>query len=49
MIIYSVKQNLRELLQQHRHFRHGVVKSLNVEPQPGQVEASGADAMLRAI
>jgi len=27
----------------------GVVKSLNVEQQPGQVEASGAEAMLRAI
>ena len=28
---------------------NGVVKSLNVEAQPGQVEASGADAMLRAL
>ena len=28
---------------------NGVVKSLNVEPAPGQVEASGADAMLRAL
>ena len=28
---------------------NGVVKSLNVEQQPGQVEASGADAMLRAL
>ena len=27
----------------------GVVKSLNVEQQPGQVEASGADAMLRSL
>jgi peroxiredoxin len=27
----------------------GVVKSLNVEQQPGQVEASGAEAMLRAL
>ena len=27
----------------------GVVKSLNIEAQPGQVDASGADAMLRAI
>ena len=28
---------------------NGVVKSLNVEAQPGQVEASGAEAMLRAL
>jgi peroxiredoxin len=28
---------------------NGVVKSLNVEQQPGQVEASGADAMLKAL
>jgi peroxiredoxin len=28
---------------------NGVVKSLNVEAQPGQVEASGADAMLRSF
>jgi glutaredoxin/glutathione-dependent peroxiredoxin len=28
---------------------NGVVKSLNVEQQPGQVDASGADAMLRAL
>jgi peroxiredoxin len=28
---------------------NGVVKSLNVEQQPGQVEASGADAMLRTL
>jgi peroxiredoxin len=28
---------------------NGVVKSLNVEPQPGQVEASGADAMLKSL
>jgi len=27
----------------------GVVKSLNVEQQPGQVEASGAEAMLKAL
>jgi glutaredoxin/glutathione-dependent peroxiredoxin len=27
----------------------GVVKSLSVEPAPGQVEASGAEAMLRAL
>ena len=27
----------------------GVVKALNVEQQPGQVEASGAEAMLRAL
>ena len=27
----------------------GVVKSLNVEPQPGQVGASGAEAMLKAL
>src|SRR5262249_36597633 len=27
----------------------GVVKSLNVEAQPGQVEASGAEAMLRSF
>src|SRR2546423_15002703 len=28
---------------------NGVVKSLNVEQQPGQVDASGADAMLRGL
>ena len=28
---------------------NGVVKSLNVEPQPGQVEASSADAMLKSL
>jgi glutaredoxin/glutathione-dependent peroxiredoxin len=28
---------------------NGVVKSLNVEAQPGQVEGSGADAMLRSL
>jgi peroxiredoxin len=28
---------------------NGVVKSLNVEQQPGQVEGSGAEAMLRAL
>jgi glutaredoxin/glutathione-dependent peroxiredoxin len=28
---------------------NGVVKSLNVEAQPGQVDASGADAMLRSL
>ena len=28
---------------------NGVVKSLNVEAQPGSVEASGADAMLKAL
>ena len=28
---------------------NGIVKSLNVEAQPGQVEASGAEAMLRAL
>ena len=28
---------------------NGVVKSLNVEAQPGQVEASGAEAMLRTL
>ena len=28
---------------------NGVVKSLNVEAQPGQVEASSADAMLKAL
>ncbi|HEY3910597.1 MAG TPA: peroxiredoxin [Stellaceae bacterium] len=28
---------------------NGVVKSLNVESQPGQVEASGAEAMLKAL
>jgi glutaredoxin/glutathione-dependent peroxiredoxin len=28
---------------------NGTVKSLNVETQPGQVEASGADAMLKAL
>ena len=27
----------------------GVVKSLNVEPQPGQVGVSGADALLKAL
>jgi glutaredoxin/glutathione-dependent peroxiredoxin len=27
----------------------GVVKSLNVEPRPGSVESSGAEAMLRAL
>jgi peroxiredoxin len=27
----------------------GVVKSLNVETQPGQVDVSSADAMLRAL
>jgi glutaredoxin/glutathione-dependent peroxiredoxin len=27
----------------------GVVKSLNVEPQPGQVDISGAEAMLKAL
>ncbi len=27
----------------------GVVKSLNIEQQPGQVDVSGADAMLRAL
>jgi glutaredoxin/glutathione-dependent peroxiredoxin len=27
----------------------GVVKSLSIEPQPGQVEASGAEAMLKAL
>ena len=27
----------------------GVVKSLNVEGQPGQVEASSAEAMLKAL
>jgi glutaredoxin/glutathione-dependent peroxiredoxin len=27
----------------------GVVKSLNLEPAPGQVDASGAEAMLKAI
>ena len=27
----------------------GVVKSLNVEPQPGQVETSSADAMLKSL
>ena len=27
----------------------GVVKSLNVEPQPGQVEGSSADAMLKSL
>ena len=27
----------------------GVVKSFNLEPQPGQVEASSAEAMLKAI
>jgi peroxiredoxin len=28
---------------------NGTVKSLNVETQPGQVEASGAEAMLKAL
>ena len=28
---------------------NGVVKSLNVEAQPGQVDASGAEAMLKAL
>ena len=28
---------------------NGTVKSLNVEAQPGQVEASGAEAMLKAL
>ena len=28
---------------------NGTVKSLNVESQPGQVEASGADAMLKGL
>jgi glutaredoxin/glutathione-dependent peroxiredoxin len=28
---------------------NGVVKSLNVEKQPGQVDVSGAEAMLRAL
>jgi peroxiredoxin len=28
---------------------NGVVKSLNVEPQPGQVDVSSADAMLKAL
>ena len=28
---------------------NGTVKSLNVESQPGQVEASGADAMLKSL
>jgi peroxiredoxin len=28
---------------------NGVVKSLNVEQQPGQVETSSAEAMLRAL
>ncbi len=28
---------------------NGVVKSLNVEPQPGQVDVSSAEAMLRAL
>jgi peroxiredoxin len=28
---------------------NGVVKSLNVEQQPGQVDASSAEAMLRAL
>jgi peroxiredoxin len=28
---------------------NGTVKSLNVEPQPGQVEISGADAMLKSL
>jgi peroxiredoxin len=27
----------------------GVVKSLNIEPAPGQVEASSAEAMLRSL
>ena len=28
---------------------NGVVKSLNVEAQPGQVDASSAEAMLKAL
>jgi peroxiredoxin len=28
---------------------NGIVKSLNVEAQPGQVDASGAEAMLKAL
>jgi peroxiredoxin len=28
---------------------NGVVKSLNIEPQPGQVDVSGADAMVKAL
>jgi peroxiredoxin len=28
---------------------NGVVKSLNIEEQPGQVTISAADAMLRAL
>ena len=28
---------------------NGVLKALSVEAQPGQVEASGADAMLKAL
>jgi peroxiredoxin len=28
---------------------NGTVKTLNIEAQPGQVEASGADAMLKAL
>ena len=28
---------------------NGVVKSLNVEKQPGQVDASSAEAMLKAL
>ena len=28
---------------------NGIVKSLNVEAQPGQVETSGAEAMLKAL
>ena len=28
---------------------NGVVKSLNIEKQPGQVDVSGAEAMLRAL
>ncbi len=28
---------------------NGVVKSLNVEPQPGQVDSSSAETMLKAL
>jgi peroxiredoxin len=28
---------------------NGVVKSLNVEQQPGQVDTSGAEAMLKSL
>jgi peroxiredoxin len=28
---------------------NGIVKSLNVEAQPGQVDTSGAEAMLKAL